>query len=41
MICTLQVDQQLYDPSLLCLDEKKGEIYVFNKGERNILRYKM
>ena len=41
MICTLQVDQQLYEPSLLCVDEKKGEIYVFNKGERNILRYKM
>ena len=37
----LQVDKPLMEPCLLHLDEKKREMYVFNKGSRSILRYKM
>ena len=37
----LEVDKPLMEPCLLHLDEKKREMYVFNKGSRSILRYKM
>jgi len=37
----VKVDQPLFEPCLLHLDEKKREMYVFNKGSRSILRYKM
>ena len=37
----LKVDKSLSRPKLLFLDETRKELYVFNKWNRNVIRYKM
>jgi len=34
-------DSALSRPSLLCLDEMRGELYVFSKWARSVIRFKM
>ena len=40
-IYILKVDKSLSRPKLLFLDETRKELYVFNKWNRNVIRYKM